>query len=183
MKVLIMNGDDGTGAHGLDPWLSRFGVRLLGKGHTIQELRLRDLGIKRCLGCWNCWWPSPGVCIHKDGMSDVLKEIIAADLVFWGIPLVLGAQSSLAKHCQDRMIPLVHPYITLVKGECHHRARYAHYPRHALALASGSGDTAEDLDLAALLFSRFALNLKSGVDYWTSTATGPEEAADAAIGA
>jgi hypothetical protein len=81
------------------------------------------------------------------------------------------------------MIPLVHPYITLVDGESHHRARYAHYPRHALALVPGAGDGPEDLELTASLFSRFALNMKSGVDYWTSTATRPEEAADAAIGA
>lgn len=183
MRVTILNGDDGSGNQGLDPWLGRLEARLSERGHGTRELRLRDLGIERCLGCWACWWTTPGSCVHKDGVEEVLKAVLGADLVFWGVPLVLGAQSALVKHCQDRMIPLVHPYITLVKGESHHRARYARYPRHALTLAAGSGDGPEDLALTATLFSRFALNMKSGVDYWTSTATVPEEAADAAIGA
>jgi len=183
MRVVILNGDDGAGARGLDPWLGRFGARLTETGHSVRELRLRDLGIKRCLGCWACWWTTPGTCVHKDGVEEVLRATLEADLLVWGVPLVLGAQSALVKHCQDRMIPLVHPYITLVEGESHHRARYAHYPRQALALAPGAGDSPEDLELTASLFARFALNMKSGVAYWTSTATGPEEAADAAIGA
>jgi len=183
MRVVVLNGDDTMGGRGLDPWLSRFEASLSKRGHEARELRLRDLAIKPCLGCWSCWWATPGICVHKDGIEEVLRATIGADLLFWGVPLVLGAQSALIKHCQDRMIPLVHPYITLVDGESHHRARYAHYPRQALALAPGPGDESEDLELTASLFSRFALNMKSGVDYWTTTATGPEEAADAIIGA
>lgn len=183
MKVLILNGDSGSVPDGLDTWLKSLGSRLTQKGHQVRELRLRDLGIKRCLGCWSCWWAEPGICVHKDGMEDVLRQSLEAELLVWGVPLALGAQSALVKHCQDRMIPLVHPYITLVGGESHHRARYAHYPRQALVMSPGPGDGPADLELTASLFSRFALNMKSSLDYWTTTATVPEEAADATLGA
>lgn len=26
--------------------------------------------IKACLGCWTCWWKTPGRCVHKDALAE-----------------------------------------------------------------------------------------------------------------
>ena len=45
------------------------------------------------------------------------------------------------------MIPLLHPYIELVKGECHHKKRYSKYPKLALILDRDHDPETDDEDI------------------------------------
>jgi multimeric flavodoxin WrbA len=182
MKVTLLNGNAGGPGTGHDPWLNRFGATLEKNGARLCRIDLRDLGVKACTGCWSCWWATPGLCVHKDGMERVYRASLEADLLVWVAPMVLGAQNALTKKTQDRMIPLIHPYIELVNGECHHRKRYDRYPNLGLIADPGTEDEKEDLDLIRTLFERFALNFRSGLRFFTTTKHNPEEAAHEAIG-
>src|ERR1035437_3288965 len=96
------------------------------QGHEVTRIDLRDLDIKFCTGCWSCWWATPGKCVFRDHMLQIYPEMVAAELIIWASPLILGHVSALTKTAQDRFIPLAHPYIEVVDGECHHRKRYEH---------------------------------------------------------
>jgi multimeric flavodoxin WrbA len=111
-------------------------------------------------------------------MAGLYPKVVAADLVVWAVPLVLGAQNALTKKAQDRMIPLLHPYIELVSGESHHRRRYARYPDLALVVEPGLEDGERDVATVRRLFERFALNCRSRLSFFATTSMDPKEAAD-----
>lgn len=80
-----------------------------------------------CIGCWSCWWKTPGVCIHKD-LEDFYRDYVnAGKVVFWAKPQQ-GFISSQMKSLFDRMIPLFLPYTTFRNGGTYHRPRYPRYP-------------------------------------------------------
>lgn len=84
--------------------------------------------IKACIGCWSCWVKTPGVCICKDAMAEIYPDYVNADKVTLLMDTAQGFINHSAKAFIDRTIPHYHPYIEIVDGECHHKARYARYP-------------------------------------------------------
>jgi len=94
----------------------------------IKTFDLRDMKISRCLGCFNCWVKTPGVCIIDDDGRMIAKEAVQSDLVIFLTPVVFGGYSPELKMALDRLIPLVSPFFMKIQGEVHHKPRYKHYP-------------------------------------------------------
>jgi hypothetical protein len=84
---------------------------------------------KDCLGCWNCWWATPGKCVHKD-LDDFYPAYLEADrAVFFG-KVMDGFVSGPMKSLFDRMICLFLPYTVLSKTRRNrHMPRYDRYPK------------------------------------------------------
>lgn len=169
MYIVIMNGNPDAGDGAFEDYVASFAGGLEAAGHRATKVDLRELNLKYCIGCWSCWWATPGKCVHRDDMVQLYPELVAADLVVWASPLSLGTVSSLTKLAQDRFIPLIHPYIELVGGECHHRRRYGRLPDVGLLLRPGPGDSPEDLAAARRLWERFALNARSPFSLFATT--------------
>lgn len=83
--------------------------------------------LKHCLGCWSCWWTTPGRCVHKD-LDEFYRQYLAADKVCIYCNVSGGFVSANMKALIDRMIVLVLPYISWDKGESFHEPRYSKYP-------------------------------------------------------
>ena len=83
--------------------------------------------VQHCLGCWACWWTTPGRCAHKD-LNEFYRNYLAADSVQIYCEAVQGFVSANLKAMVDRMIPLVLPYISWATGESLHEPRYSKYP-------------------------------------------------------
>ena len=77
---------------------------------------LTKTNIADCIGCWTCWWKTPGICIHED-LADFYRSYINADKVIIFAKLENGFVSSKLKTLLDRMIPLFLPYTIFEKGE------------------------------------------------------------------
>ena len=90
-------------------------------------LDLTQKTVKQCLGCWSCWWTTPGRCVHKD-LDEFYRQYLAADQVCFYCSVSEGFVSSNMKALIDRMIVLVLPYISWDKGESCHEPRYSKYP-------------------------------------------------------
>lgn len=176
MKILILNGDTRPGTSPLAAYLGSFETGFTSGVAEITRIDLAALDIRFCTGCWSCWWATPGRCAFRDGMETIYPAFLKADLVVWAAPLVLGTVPALVKKTQDRLIPLIHPYIELVHGECHHRKRYGRYPELGLILEPAAEDSQADLDGVRLLFERFALNLRSRLAFFSTTDGNPGEA-------
>lgn len=94
----------------------------------IKVVRLGGYSIKACIGCWNCWLKTPGICVMKDQMAESYSDYINSDTVILLIDTAQGFINYQAKAFFDRTIPHYLPYIEIEDGECHHIARYRKYP-------------------------------------------------------
>jgi hypothetical protein len=159
MRVNLVNTASGDGA--LDGYLAGLAAALGRAGHTASEVRVRDLRLHACIGCFDCWWKHPGVCTFKDDGPDYLRAVIGSDVTVFATPVVMGFAGALARRAAERVIPLLLPYVELVQGECHHRKRYDRYPALALLLDPGPDTDAEDRAILERSYARMALNLRS----------------------
>ena len=143
--------------------------QLTGHGHYLKNFDLTQMELKSCNGCWGCWVKTPGECLIRDDMGQVLKGIIKSDLTLFVAKPVLGYVNGTMKMAMDRTIPLVHPYIKLVQKECHHRKRYVKYPYFGVILEDSGDLDQEDRDIIEHLFQRYALNFKSELKMFRDT--------------
>jgi multimeric flavodoxin WrbA len=119
---------------------------------------LREQKIAYCLGCFQCWTKTPGLCRIDDDGRNVTAAMPANDLVIYLTPVTFGGYSSELKKAVDRSICLVSPFFTRIDGEVHHRARYEHYPS-LLAVGVLEAPAPRQEQLFARLIERNALNL------------------------
>jgi multimeric flavodoxin WrbA len=88
---------------------------------------LTQMGVRDCIGCWTCWWKTPGRCVHKD-LDEFYHEYVTADKAIYFAKVKKGFVSGNLKTLFDRMIPLYLPYVTYTTGESMHVRRYEKYP-------------------------------------------------------
>ena len=127
MNVLIINGTPEKGWEEYDKALQA-AVENLSDEHEVSMFTIRDMEINYCRGCFGCWVKTPGKCVFRDGMDEILGEYPDTDFLIYVTPLKTGFMTSETKKAMDRMIPLVLPYIELFDGECHHPQRYENNP-------------------------------------------------------
>ena len=165
MKILILDGDPRIETQQYALYINKLKERMQTADHEVKLHTLRDMDIKYCIGCWTCWWKTPGLCVAQDDSHTVCRDYINADFVLFVSPMIMGFSSALMKKMQDKLIPLVHPYVVIEGGECHHRKRYEQYPELGLLLEVSKDKDAEDFDITTQMFQRFARNLKSEVRF------------------
>ncbi len=127
MKATILNGalpgDDFIDAAG-----AALHDALLAAGWEVTTWTLRDEKIAYCLGCFECWTKTPGLCRIDDEGRDVAANQISGDLTIYLTSVTFGGYSSALKKAVDRSICLISPYFTRIDGEVHHKPRYDRYP-------------------------------------------------------
>jgi multimeric flavodoxin WrbA len=161
MKITILNGSPDHKDEPLDIYLASLGSKLIEKGHSVSELVLRDMDIRYCTGCFDCWVKTPGECKVKDDSYEVCRAAINSDLLVFASPVIMGFTSVPLKKAMDKLIPLVHPYTIFVQGEVHHHKRYKKYPKIGLIMQTSPTCDEEDLDIVRCAFQRLALNFRS----------------------
>jgi hypothetical protein len=88
---------------------------------------IAQMDVKNCIGCWSCWWKTPGRCAFKD-LDEFYHQYITADKAIYFSKVTKGFVSGDLKTIFDRMIPLYLPYTTHKTGESMHVPRYDKYP-------------------------------------------------------
>lgn len=98
------------------------------QAHAQTEIiHLADYKIDHCRGCFACWTKTPGKCIIKDDMEQLLQKYIAADLVIFATPLYFFTVTGLMKNFIDRLLPTAEPFLiesTKTPGLTTHNSRY-----------------------------------------------------------
>ena len=95
---------------------------------ALNVVRIEENSVRSCIGCWNCWLKTPGVCVMNDQIAESYPDYINSDTVILLLDTAQGFINHLAKAFLDRTIPHYMPYVELKDGECHHVARYKAYP-------------------------------------------------------
>lgn len=136
MKILVMNGSP-KGEHSDTFQLTKAFL----EGMEVSDYEVINTisqQVKPCLGCYSCWWKTPGKCIQKDGMEEVLNQIKQADCVIWSFPLYCFGMPSNLKAYIDRILPLMNPVqVADENGETYHPAREELNTKHIMISGSG----------------------------------------------
>lgn len=131
-------------------------------GADTEHIYLANKKIGHCLGCFACWTKTPGVCVIKDDMAELLKKMLEADVAVYATPLYVDNVSGIMKDFMDRCIPLADPrFEPDENGQMRHVERYKSRP-HKMAVISNCGFPEQDqFQVLRLLFRRFARNAHS----------------------
>ncbi len=123
MKILAVNGSPRKKKSNTDRLLLPFIEGAKEEGAEVDLLYLQGKKIKPCLGCFNCWLKTPGVCAQKDDMAGVLDLLRNADVLVLATPLYICSMTAQMKVMLDRIIPLILPFIEVRDGRCTHFMR------------------------------------------------------------
>jgi hypothetical protein len=173
-RILILDGDARAPGTLLDRAIAALAAEA--RGDTCQRLRLAELTLHQCVGCFGCWLKTPGRCRLRDDGPQLHAAMAVADLVVFASPLRMGFTSALLKRATDRIIPNFLPYIEVVKGESHHLPRYGRDIDLGL-LVERCDATDGELAATEQIYRRLARNLR-GRFAWLRLAAA-EEVSDA----
>lgn len=165
MKIHISNGNADPNNGAFETYIDQLEAALAAQGHSVTRCDLREMDMRGCNGCFGCWVKTPGECVQADDGAKHRQAMIQADFHLYAAPMRMGYPTALLKTSMDKSIPLIHPYIIADQGECHHLARYKHYPRIGLLLQAEADTDEQDLHNVTNLFSRAALNMKSKLEF------------------
>jgi hypothetical protein len=166
MKIVsILNGNPDNSNVQFDLHLEKIKKHLESNDHRVEIFYLRDLKIISCTGCWGCWVKTPGECLFEDDSKMVREKVIHSDWLIFASPLIMGFTSALLKMFQDKLIPLLHPYIELIDNECHHMKRYDQYPLLGLLYGKEPDTDKQDIEIVTDIYKRFALNFRSELKF------------------
>ncbi len=155
-NVLILNGGDA--AEPLAEVERALAQALTKRACTVESLRLREMSIAPCVGCFGCWIKTPGVCVIDDEGRLVTRHMIQSDVTVFLTPVVFGGYSSELKSALDRSIGLISPLFERIHGETHHKKRYGKYPR-LLGIGVQQDVNEEESAIFEALVRRNAINL------------------------
>lgn len=162
MKIVCVNGSP-RGKNSISQVIvSEFlkGARKAGaEGETIF---LVEKKIGYCQACLSCWIKTPGVCIQKDDMAELMEKVIQSDIVIFATPVYADNVTGIMKTFIDRMIPVLDPRVIRVQGETVHVKRYDRYPKIVVISNSGFPEQTHFQTLR-LYFRRLSRNMHSEV--------------------
>ncbi|GKU27047.1 NAD(P)H-dependent oxidoreductase [Clostridium folliculivorans] len=96
--------------------------------YDYKHYNVSEAEMKKCIGCFNCWVKTPGLCIFDDITRDIAKEDVNSDLYIILNEVKYGGYSPKMKKILDRSICKILPFFKEVNGEMHHAPRYDRYP-------------------------------------------------------
>ena len=80
--------------------------------------------IRPCVGCFQCWNKTPGICVMKDGFENMGQLIHRAGEVVVISRYTYGGFSGFVKNVIDRCLGYVLPQFEIIGCETHHKKRY-----------------------------------------------------------
>ena len=156
-KIVVL---DGAGPHDTDlaPVLDVLSGALKAEGAQLEIFPLREMKLAHCLGCFNCWIKTPGMCVEADAGRDIAKAVIRSDTTVLFTPVTFGGYSPELKKMVDHFVQLLSPFFEIDHGEVHHPPRYARRPRLIVVGVQRQNNPGEAL-IFKTLAGRNAINL------------------------
>jgi multimeric flavodoxin WrbA len=150
MKVIAINSSPRAGSGSkTELMLNHLVSGMRSAGAAVEVVNLRDTTIKNCNGCYTCWTKTPGICIHKDDMTnDLFPKWLASDMVVYATPLYNYTMTATLKTFMERTIPSFLPYFKVHDGHMYHPLRHKN-PAVVLLSVAGMPDKSQFESLSA----------------------------------
>jgi multimeric flavodoxin WrbA len=87
MRVVAINGSPRGTASNTAVMIEALLDGFASNGDLVKSIVLSEKSIQYCSGCYTCWSKTPGVCIHKDDMKDIIQQLRDTSVVVIGTPL------------------------------------------------------------------------------------------------
>jgi len=163
MNILILNGSPN-----LDKGTTGTVIQTLEKGlnktnPTITTKYAYKLNVNPCQGCLSCWSKTPGQCIHKDDVENLLPLVADSDILILATPVYVDGMTGPLKTLLDRFIPLIKGRVELRDDHMRHLVR-DNVKRGKIVLVSSSGFAEMD-NFGPLVSHVKALSKNLGRDY------------------
>lgn len=163
MKITIFNGSPHGEAGATHRMVEEFAKGAAEAGAQVANIFLVRKNIGFCRGCFTCWVKTPGVCVIKDDMTELIEKFVNSDVVVFATPLYVDNVTAIMKGFMDRLIPILDPHFQLdTKGECFHPMRRNPSPKIVVISNCGFPEQSH-FQVLRLLFSRIARNMSSEV--------------------
>jgi multimeric flavodoxin WrbA/putative sterol carrier protein len=124
MKVLAIQGSPRPKVSNTEILLQEFLKGAQSQGAETETVYLKEKEFRPCIGCYTCWAKTPGVCVFKDDMPDLLEKVKACDILVYATPLYNYNMTSLLKAFQERLLPLLDPHLIKMEEIYRHPQRY-----------------------------------------------------------
>lgn len=125
MKILVLNGNSDRNKKEIDLFSGFISDHFEENGVEVKSFLLRDMKIADCVGCFACWIKTPGICIHKDDMDEILKELIQSDKQLLISDVRFNLLSPVLMAVINRFLPLECAYMCL-----DNQKKSSHYSRY-----------------------------------------------------
>ncbi len=163
MKITAFNGSPRGSRSNTGIMVGEFLDGAASAGAVTEQIFLSAKKISNCMGCFKCWVATPGVCVIKDDMTELLGKVMSSDVIILATPLYVDGVSGIMKNFMDRIIPLADPHFEADEnGEWRHVKRYEKYPKIFVISNSGMPGL-EHFQVLRLHFKRMARNFHSEV--------------------
>jgi len=138
MNILVLNGSPN-----LDKGTTGTVTKTLEKGlnktnPTITTKYAYKLNVNPCQGCFSCWSKTPGQCIHKDDVEQLLPLVADSDILILATPVYVDGMTGPLKTLLDRLIPLIKGRVELRDDHMRHLVRN-NVKKGKIVLVSTSG--------------------------------------------
>ncbi|MCD6385444.1 flavodoxin family protein [Candidatus Sumerlaeota bacterium] len=163
MRITVFNGSPRAEKGNTNIMVQDFLAGAKDAGAEVENIFLAGKNIKPCLGEFECWIKTPGECIIKDDMEELLPKFISSDIVVFATPVYVDNVTGIMKNFMDRLLPIIDPHFEKDEnGEYRHTPRYKKTPKIVVVSNCGFPEQSH-FQVLRLLFRRVARNIHSEV--------------------
>ncbi|WP_238883772.1 NAD(P)H-dependent oxidoreductase [Clostridium sp. YIM B02551] len=127
MNILLVSDGEATSSVG-EKLQEELLKKLRESNYNYKYYNVKDEKMNKCIGCFNCWLKTPGICVFDDITREISRTEINSDLYIVLSEIKYGCYSPKIKRVLDRGICKILPFFKDVNGEMHHAPRYEKYP-------------------------------------------------------
>ncbi|MHB8895869.1 MAG: flavodoxin family protein [Candidatus Geothermincolia bacterium] len=161
-NIVAVNGSPRAKNGMTDIIVRRFLAGAESAGAETDVLYPAKLKISPCLGCMRCWFETPGVCRHKDGMPALMARVAGADLAVLASPVYVDGMTAQMKAMFDRCISYTPPFFEYDNGRSYHPSTTDRRGRVVIVSTCGFPER-KHFDPIALHFNRICENMRSDI--------------------
>ncbi len=158
MRIVAFNGSPRAEQSNTDVMVEAFLAGAQEAGAEVENIYLAQKKIGHCLGCFTCWWRTPGTCIQPDDMDELIAKYLSADVAVFATPLYNDNVSGIMKNFIDRLLPTGGPHFEKDgNGEVRHIPGAKRAPKFVMIANSGFPEQSH-FQVLRLLARRMARN-------------------------
>ncbi|MDD1708163.1 MAG: flavodoxin family protein [Methanoregulaceae archaeon] len=163
MRIIAFNGSPRAEQSNTHVMVEAFLAGAESAGAETENIFLARKKIKHCLGCFGCWWKTPGTCVQSDDMAELIEKYLSADVVIFATPLYIDNVSGIMKNFMDRIIPMGDPHFEKdPHGEVRHVPGKKRDPKFVMMANSGYPEQTH-FQVLRLLARRMARNFDTEI--------------------